>query len=211
LSQSVSSPYVGEFYNCTNLQSITIPSSVTKILNYTFNKCSSLSSITFEDASKVTEIGDGAFINTAISGDIAFINLEKVGNSFQYTNIERVMSLGKITTINGITSGYAQAPFSYCESLTFIHLPKTLVELIGFAIGMCASLTTIVCSATTPPTLSNAAFSGCNALAAIYVPDSSLSQYQAATSWSAHLSKLKPLSQLASDNPTLYADLQQYL
>lgn len=211
LSQSTPSPYIGEFYNCTNLQSITIPSSVTKILNYTFYQCTSLSNITFEDASKVTKLGDGAFAKSAISGDIAFVNLEEISNSFQYTNIQRVMSLGKITSINGITSGYAQAPFSYCENLTFIHLPKTLTELIGFAIGMCASLTTIVCSATTPPNLSNAAFNGCNALTSIYVPDASLTEYQNATSWSAHVSKLKPLSQLATANPTLYADLQQYL
>lgn len=193
LSQSIPSTAVGAFYNCTNLQSITIPSSVTKILSYTFNKCSSLSSVSFEDASKITEIGDGAFIGSAISGDIAFVNLEKISNSFQSTNIERVMSLGKVTTINGVTSGYTQSLFSYCENLTFVHLPKTLTELIGFAIGKCASLTTIVCSAVTPPVLSNAAFNG-TALTSIYVPDASLEAYKTATNWNTYADRIKPLS-----------------
>ena len=47
------------FWNCKNLTSITIPSSVTSIGEYAFYGCKSLTSITIP--SSVTSIGDGAF------------------------------------------------------------------------------------------------------------------------------------------------------
>lgn len=194
MSNDIPAPYVGEFYNCTNLQRVTIPANVSKVLNYTFYKCTSLQSVTFEDASRITELGRHAFSNTAIGGDIAFPNLEKATSPFHSTGIERVLDLGKITSIDGISSGYASSFFDNSASLRMLYLPASLTALNGFAIGKCSALATIVSLATTPPTLSSSAFNGCGAITGIYVPDASVDAYK--TSWSAHAGKIKPLSEL---------------
>ncbi|MDE7294443.1 MAG: leucine-rich repeat domain-containing protein [Oscillospiraceae bacterium] len=47
------------FYNCTSLESITIPESVTKIGKSVFYNCTSLKKITISES--VTEIGETAF------------------------------------------------------------------------------------------------------------------------------------------------------
>ena len=49
------------FYNCTTIESLTIPSSVQKIEGNSFIDCSSLYSVTFENDSQLTKIGVEAF------------------------------------------------------------------------------------------------------------------------------------------------------
>ena len=65
--------------------------------------------------------------------------------------------------------------------------------------------------ATTPPTFGGDSFDYNGSPTFIYVPDVSVSAYSEATNWKSYASKIKPLSQLATDNPTLYAEIQQYL
>ena len=50
----------------------------------------------------------------------------------------------------------------------------------------CTSLTTITCLRTEPPTVDSLAFSGCDGLKTIYVPDGSEEAYKAAANWSAY-------------------------
>jgi len=59
IPSSVTSIGSGAFTNCTALPSITIPDSVTSIGSYAFSRCSSLTSITLGNS--VTSIGYGAF------------------------------------------------------------------------------------------------------------------------------------------------------
>lgn len=192
----VNATYAGAFYKCTALTEVTIPANVTLIGEYCFCDSSSLANVTFADSSKITYIGIGAFKNTKIAGEISFPNVETIkGAAFANTNITKVLSLGKITIIEGIPSGYASALFDGCASLTFIELPSTLTDIVGYAIGRCAALTTIVCRATTPPNLSAQAFYGCNALTSIYVPDAALEAYKTATNWSQFSDRIKPLSE----------------
>lgn len=70
-------------------------------------------------------------------------------------------------------------------------------------------ITTLVCAATTVPTLNNA-----NAIPSscvIYVPDASVDAYAEASNWSTFASNIKGISQLATDNPTLYEEIKDYL
>jgi hypothetical protein len=69
-----------------------------------------------------------------------------------------------------------------------------------------------VIKATTPPTLTyyqnDASSTKGNKFSGIYVPDASLTAYQSATGAWQHSSiqaKLKPISQLQTDNPTAWA------
>ena len=61
IPDSVTSIGGSAFFDCTSLENITIPDSVTYIGDYAFSLCESLASITIPDS--VTSIGEGAFLN----------------------------------------------------------------------------------------------------------------------------------------------------
>lgn len=102
------------FLNCTSLESITIPNSVTCIGVGAFNGCTSLSKITIPDS--VTTIGYYAFYECT--------------------------SLSDITIPNSVTTIGHEAFFG-CTSLTSIAIPDS-VESIGYlAFQECSSLTDV--------------------------------------------------------------------
>lgn len=54
---------IGSFIGLTNLKSIQIPASVTKINDYAFSNCANLKSVSFEESSQLKTIGQEAFKN----------------------------------------------------------------------------------------------------------------------------------------------------
>lgn len=63
-----------------------------------------------------------------------------------------------------------------------------------------------------PPTLAQNAFDSSSINNGyIYVPDSSVTNYQAAENWSSYSSVIKGVSQLQTDNPSLYEEVAEYL
>ena len=59
----------------------------------------------------------------------------------------------------------------------------------------------VKCEATTPPTYYTEAFGQTNSSFKIYVPDASVTTYQAASGWSDFSAQIYPLSQFATDFP----------
>ncbi|MDB4546959.1 leucine-rich repeat domain-containing protein [Akkermansiaceae bacterium] len=130
------------FFRCSSLTSITIGSGVTSIGNYAFADCSSLTSITIPDS--VTSIGDEAFT--------------------------RCSSLTSITIPDGVTS-IRNFAFTGCTSLTSITIPDSVTSIGDTAFRSCTSLTSI----TIPDgvtSIGDDAFRGCTSLASITIPDS---------------------------------------
>jgi hypothetical protein len=145
-------------------------------------------------------------------------------NAFKLTKIDKVLSLGNISTIDG---GYntTHGAFNSCTRLTIAILPSSINNIGAYTFKQCDVLETVVCLAMTPPTLGASAFANtpiASGTGYIYVPDGTTTDaeghtitiveaYKAATNWSTYAARIFPISQLETDNPELYAEIEEYL
>ena len=151
------------FNSCYSLASITIPDGVTSIGTNAFTYCYSLASITIPDG--VTSIGNYAF------------------NS--------CYSLASITIPDGVTSIGASA-FNSCYSLANITIPDGVTSIGTNAFTNCYGIAEYHFLPTTPPTLASTnAFTNIQSDCIIYVPSTSLTDYQTATNWSTYASYMQ--------------------
>ena len=123
-------------------ESYIIPDSVTKIRDYAFSDCSSLSNIVIPDS--VTDIGNRAFW--------------------------RCSSLPNIVIPNSVTS-IGDYAFSDCSSLSNIVIPDSVTAIGDFAFSDCSSLSNIVIPDSVT-VIGKCAFSDCSSLSNIVIPDS---------------------------------------
>ena len=130
------------FYDCSGLLSVTIPDSVTSIGGLAFSGCSGLTSVTIPDS--VTSIGDSAF--SGCSG------------------------LTSVTIGNGVTSIEAEA-FTGCPKLLYDKdsIPGVIL-LDGWAIGNDGTVSGVL-DLTGIRGIGGAAFSGCNRLTSVVIPN----------------------------------------
>ncbi len=70
MPSSVTSTHYCAFSGCSNMQSITIGSGMAAFGNYTFYKCTSLASITFNSTTTVPTVGTGVFNDVASTGTV---------------------------------------------------------------------------------------------------------------------------------------------
>ena len=151
--------------NCSNLTSIIIPDSVTRIGDYAFEDCTSLTSITIPDS--VTSIGDNAFHKcTSLTSVTIPESVTSIGSSaFEYCT-----SLTDVTIPNSVTSIGGSA-FSGCTGLTSITIPESVTSIGNYAFDGCTSLTSITIPESVT-SIGNWAFSDCTSLTSITIPDS---------------------------------------
>jgi hypothetical protein len=134
----------------TALRSVIIPDNVTNIGSYAFRNISSLTSVTF--GSRVIFIGSGAFSNT---------------------------SLTSITIGNSVIIG--DRAFSGCTSLTSVTIGNGAIEIGDRAFSGCTSLESVTFLSSIPPPsrfFGSGVFENCNALNTIYVPIGTASAYR---------------------------------
>ena len=166
------------------LTEYTTPDEVTHISSYTFYECDDIEHITISEG--VTTIGEYAIFgcnnlkSVSIPGSVSDINTSAFGCCAQLTNIdiaEGVMYIG-------------DCAFSECDSLTEITLPSTLLRVghYAFASWSCKQIRTVYCKAIVPPSaLPNGYWEGFGSnnieLTTIYVPSKSVEQYKTADGW----------------------------
>lgn len=182
--------YIGpHFKGCKNLRiHLNLPE-VTK-LKQSFSNSVVLSVY----APKLKTLAGACFQNCAeMRGDISFPLLEGGLNKnvFGGSGIDRILDLGKITTIESIL--YQEA-LGRMPNVTFIHLPETITEIGERAMGGNINLKEVIIDAITPPSIGTNVFASAHADLTIYVPDGSVDAYKSASNWSAYAGRIKPLS-----------------
>ena len=104
------------------------------------------------------------------------------------SSLQSIQLPESLTTIDG-------SAFNGCSSLKEITIPAGVTKINGGAFNNCSSLQYIRIEATTPPTLASTSAIP-STIGAIYVPDESVTAYQAATNWSSFASKIKGISEM---------------
>ena len=155
IPESVTKIARGSFYDCTNLTSITIPNSVTDIEEWAFNKCTSLTNIFIPNS--VVRIGDRAF--------------------FECTGLTSVEIPNSVTSIGD----YA---FYKCSGLISVTIGNSVTSIGDHAFTNCTSLTSIYCKSSNPPTLNSyIVFNGVPSDCNLYVPTESVDIYKKTERW----------------------------
>lgn len=212
--------YGGGFCGYTALESINIPDNC-EISLAAFRYCKSLKNITFGNN---VIIGSGAFYGCTSLSNINLTGVKSIWSS-AFVNISSLRSINIPTSISyigdsfigstGVTSitfdeggttplvleggtgGYKPGVFRMIPSQKIVF-PERLSELKNNALG-CTSAMTYVFTSTTPPSVTgNGQITTDITNSKIYVPDSALADYKAATGFSDYASYIYPVSELPS-------------
>ena len=165
IPSSVTSLGEGCFCDCDCLTSITIPSSVTSLGDYCFSDCWVLTSITIP--SSVTSLGDRCFWNCR---GLTSITIPSSVTSLGETCFYGCSGLTSLTIPSSVTSlGYGC--FEYCSGLTSITIPSSVTSLGNDCFAGCSGLTSLTIPSSVT-SLGYGCFSFCSGLTSITIPSS---------------------------------------
>ncbi len=176
---------IGEkaFYNCTSLESITIPESVTSIGDEAFRYCTNLESITIPES--VTSIGDWAFYSCTRLETVYWnaTNCTKAGSS--YVPIFEDCTALTTVYIGENVEGIPASAFYNCTSLESVYITNIKAWCAidfggssanplsnGAALYLNKAPVTDLNGFSEITEIKNYTFSGCTSLASITIPDS---------------------------------------
>ena len=212
------------FQNCTSLTTASVLANVAMLPIYTFDGCTSLKTVTM-DGSSITTIGERAFNGCSQLVDITLPSgLTTLGQyAFNDCVSLSLISLpATLTTLgNGVFDGCTglisleipegvselpQSVFSGCTGMQSLYLPSTITTINYSAFYNLNSLIDLHIQATTPPPFS---YYSRAPQVSLFVPEASISAYQAADNWKNFGHIYAELTNLATLDDGEYALLQQ--
>ena len=125
---------------------------------------------------------NGKIVEPAYAYNTKPFNANIVSNT--YENGEGVIIFDAPLTSIGYRSFY------FCNTLTSVTIPETVISIGGAAFNGCTSLSNVYCKATTPPQGGYNMFYNSSENLKIYVPTNSVSAYKTPQFWSNYSSKI---------------------
>ena len=198
------------FRDCTNLEYLFLPNTMTSIGYNGVRGCTKLKSLGSTRFTSITAIARGGFQDCSnLEGVLEFPNLTSTvaltsyeGGMFHRCPKITKLEYGKVTSCYQSNSG-GNDKFYWCfdgnTALKIVDLGDAITSYGGYVFADCPNIEAIVIKATTPPTLYDSGYSNNdlwgNSTSNVYVPSSALSAYQA-SSWGTALgSRLKSIEQ----------------
>lgn len=188
----------GAFNYCEQLASIALPSGLQKISSRMLAGCRSLTSITIP--ASVTEIASQAFTSSGLTsitipstvttlGSSAFYDCESLAHMDIQANVTEIpdefaaeSGRTSVTLPDTVETIGRSAFVSYRAYLAEITIPASVTSIGDYAFAQNASMATVTCLATTPPTLGRDVFA-LSTGSVIKVPAASVAAYKSAAGW----------------------------
>jgi hypothetical protein len=134
----------GAFNKCYSLTSVTFPNSLTSIGENAFRECRNLTSVTFPNS--LESIGENAFKDCI---NLTSITLPNSLKSIEGYAFNRCINLTSVNVPNSVTK-IGWSAFGECSSLTSAILPGSITNLQSSVFLSCSSLRTIEVGWDTP-------------------------------------------------------------
>lgn len=167
------------FHNCGFNGTLTLHNGITNIANDAFANCHFKGELHLPKSLKV--ISGNAFCNNDFSGTLTLPStLTHIGsNAFAYN--WRLMG---ILDIPQEVESIGENAFSNCKMLEGIIFPESMETIRQGAFNECYGINSIICKGTMPAHIESGAFDGvAKDNFTLEVPESAISQYQAAPGW----------------------------
>ena len=132
-----SSSASGAFYSCSEITSVTVPTTIKAIGDYAFAWCTGIKSAYIP--ASVTKIGKGAF---TYCRSLESINIPNSVTSLGGAAFYNCNALTSVTVGSGIKTIDTDT-FNYCSSLKSINIPEGVTSIGAYSFASCKSLTTV--------------------------------------------------------------------
>ena len=151
------------FYGCTGLTSVTIPNSVTSLGRKVFQGCTGLTSVKISN--QLATISEDAFCDCTGLTSVTIPNGVTTLDSHCFSRCTSLTSITIPSSVNEFGFGV----FSGCTGFTTFEIPKTITHLRS-TFANCTGLTSI----TIPENVTyiDDAFAGCKGLTSLIIPNS---------------------------------------